>query len=510
MKQQPTQDPEKPRCALDKIGPDDSRYGDLVRRGYNKRFVGKPDYVRLVGSTEQAVYAVQDAVRENLRLVVRSGGHCLEGFVSDPAVRVVIDTSLMTSVYYDADMRAFAVEPGVTVGEMYRKLFLGWGVTIPAGISPDIGIGGHVLGGAFGYLCRQYGLAVDHLYGVEVVVVDETGTAKSVVATREPSDPNRDLWWAHTGGGGGNFGVVTRYWFRSLGVIGTDPNGFLPKAPSLVLRFKADWNWKDINETAFTRLVQNHGNWCERNSEADSPYAKLYSTLFLPRRPFGKIEMTGVLTAGAEAEGLLDAHLAAINEGVDVAYIREVDTISWLSFALYPFPDLVDKGSQGGVFKLKDAFLRKRLTDRQIKVAYNYLTRTDHDVTGGLGMATYGGKINTVAPNATASAQRESILTMSCSVGWMDPQDEARSLAWVRQFYRDIFSNTGGVPVPGEIGNGALINHPDVDLADPKWNTSGVPWHTLYYKTNYPRLQQIKARWDPLNVFHHALSIHAA
>lgn len=50
-------------------------------------------------------------------------------------------------------------------------------------------------------------------------------------------------------------------------------------------------------------------------------------------------------------------------------------------------------------------------------------------------------------------------------------------------------------------------NHPDVDLADPEWNTSGVPLHTLYYKDNYPRLQRIKARWDPSNVFHHALSI---
>jgi aclacinomycin oxidase len=50
-------------------------------------------------------------------------------------------------------------------------------------------------------------------------------------------------------------------------------------------------------------------------------------------------------------------------------------------------------------------------------------------------------------------------------------------------------------------------NHPDVDLADPEWNTSGVPWHTLYYKDNYPRLQRIKARCDPRNVFHHALSI---
>src|SRR2546426_972643 len=91
-------------------------------------------------------------------------------------------------------MGAFAVVSGATLGEVYRKLFLGWGVTIPAGISPNIGVGGHVLGGAFGYLCRQHGLAADHLYGVEVVVVDETGTARSVVATREPSDPNRDLW----------------------------------------------------------------------------------------------------------------------------------------------------------------------------------------------------------------------------------------------------------------------------------------------------------------------------
>ena len=90
-------------------------------------------------------------------------------------------------------------------------------MTIPAGESPDLGVGGHVLGGAFGFLCRQHGLAADHLYGVEVVVVDETGTARSVVATREPSDPNRELWWAHTGGGGGNFGIVTRYWFRSPG-----------------------------------------------------------------------------------------------------------------------------------------------------------------------------------------------------------------------------------------------------------------------------------------------------
>src|SRR5690349_10270081 len=108
-----------PRAASDKVGPDDLRYADLVRRGFNKRFAGKPDYVRLVGSTEQVVDAVQEAVRNQLRVAVRSGGHCLEGFVADPAVRVIIDTSLMTSIYYDPDMGAFAVESGATLGEVY-------------------------------------------------------------------------------------------------------------------------------------------------------------------------------------------------------------------------------------------------------------------------------------------------------------------------------------------------------------------------------------------------------
>jgi hypothetical protein len=61
--------------------------------------------------------------------------------------------------------------------------------------------------------------------------------------------------------------------------------------------------------------------------------------------------------------------------------------------------------------------------------------------------------------------------------------------------------------VPGDAYDGALINHPDTDLADPALNTSGVAWHAIYYQANYPRLQRVKARWDPRNVFHHALSI---
>jgi len=89
---------QRARVLRDRIGPDDPRYAALVGRGFNKRFAGKPDYVRLVQSADDVIDAVQDAVREQRRVVARGGGHCLEGFVDDPDARVIIDTSLMTGV----------------------------------------------------------------------------------------------------------------------------------------------------------------------------------------------------------------------------------------------------------------------------------------------------------------------------------------------------------------------------------------------------------------------------
>jgi aclacinomycin oxidase len=282
----------------------------------------------------------------------------------------------------------------------------------------------------------------------------------------------------------------------------------LPRAPESITTFKAEWSWTDIDQPSFLRVLGNHGTWCERNSDADSPYASLWTLLEVHRKQFGKIIVRGVSTAGPAAERQVDDHLAALAEGVRAAGGRELTRMSWLEFALNPFPELFAAPPGGVSVKVKDALLKKRLTDRQIGVAYDYLTRADHDVMGGmLGLATYGGRINTVAPDATASAQRGSIFDMACTTGWLDPREEAKNLTWVRAFYRDLFAESGGVPVPGEAYGGSFINHPDTDLADPALNTSGVPWHTLYYKTNYPRLQQIKTLWDPRNVFRHALSI---
>jgi FAD/FMN-containing dehydrogenase len=498
-----------------RIGPEDPRYAAVLNKRFNKRFTARPDYVRLAGSTAHVITAVQEAVDEGKRLVVTSGGHCLEGFVSDPEVRVIIDVSPMKGIYFDTERGAIAVEAGATVGETFRALFDSWGTVIPLGEYPGVGIGGHVAGGAFGFLCRQLGLAADYLYGVEIVTVDAAGRAKCIIATREASDPNRDLWWAHTGAGGGNLGIVTRYWFRSASASGTDPATLLPRAPESITTFKVEWSWSDFDERSFERLLTNHGIWTEQHSDADSPDASLWTLLELHRKQVGTMSTRGLSTAGDDAERQVHAYLASVFAGVGVVGAHgqdllrpELTRMSWLDFALNPFPDLFTFPPGGMSMKMRDALIKKRLTGDQIRVAYDYLTRTDHDVMGGmLGLATYGGRVNIVAPDATASAHRHSIVDLACTTGWVDPKEEAQNLAWVRPFYRDLFSATGGVPVPGDAYDGAMINHPDVDLADPAWNRSGVPWHTLYYGANYPRLQRIKAQWDPRNVFRHALSI---
>ena len=497
-----------PPLESDRILPDDPTYRTVVEKRFNKRYRASPDYVRLVGSTQQVIAAVQDAVREGRRLVVTSGGHCLEGFVSDPDVRVIIDVSPMKRISFDPALRAVAVEAGATVGETFRALHDSWGVVVPLGEYPGIGMGGHVVGGAFGFLCRELGLAADYLYAVEVVTVNAEGRADSVVATREPADPNRDLWWAHTGGGGGNFGIVTRYWFRSPDASGDDSAMLLPRAPELLMTFQAEWSWSDVDQSTFLRLLQNHGAWCERNSGADSRNATLFSLLEIHRKQFGRIIVRGLSTAVAGAERQIGEHLEALHEGIGAPGGRVLERMPWLDFALNPMPELFAMPPGGVSVKVKDALLRTRFTDRQIGVAYDYLTRDDHDIMGGvLGLATYGGRVNAVARDATASVQRSAILDTACNTGWLDPGDAEKNLAWVRAFYRELFADTGGVPVPGDAYDGSLINHPDTDHADATQNRSGVPWSSLYYGENYPLLQEIKARWDPRDVFRHALSI---
>nr|CEL14048.1 secreted FAD-binding protein [Kibdelosporangium sp. MJ126-NF4]CTQ88414.1 secreted FAD-binding protein [Kibdelosporangium sp. MJ126-NF4] len=490
-----------------RIKPGDLRYDSLLR-GNNFRFVGRPDEIRVASSTDDVVRAVADSVRAGRRVAVRSGGHCFENFTANPAVRTLLDLSPMDDVGYDPGMRAFAVQPGATLGKVYRRLFTGWGVTIPGGGCPAVGAGGHFAGGGYGPLSRRYGSVVDHLYGVEVVVVDRDGTARAVVATREPNDPHRDLWWAHTGGGGGNFGVVTRYWLRSPGATGA-PSQLLPAAPQQVLECVVAWSWEGMTEQVFTRLLRNFGTWHERNSAPGDRSAGLYGILLLSHRKAGYFTLVVQMDAGLPgADGIVTDFVAAVTEGTGEVkpIVNERRTLPWLHEMTWP-----GTGESGDSvarrYKIKAGYLRRSMTDKQIAAVHRNLTNTTGSAESHMLLIGYGGQVRAVPSEATAVAQRDVVMKAVYSTGWADEADDAANLAWIREFYRDVYADTGGVPVPNEVNDGSYINYPDNDLVDPAWNTSGVPGRILYYKDNYPRLRQAKARWDPRGVFQHALSI---
>jgi hypothetical protein len=487
------------------VRPADSRYESLLR-GNNFRFVARPDEIRVASSTDQVVRAVTEAVRAGRRVGMRSGGHCFENFTADPAIRTLLDLSPMAEVCYDPAMGAFAVQPGATLGHVYQTLFKGWGVTIPAGGCPEVGAGGHFAGGGYGPLSRRYGSVVDHLYAVEVVVVGPDGNARAVVATREPNDPNRELWWAHTGGGGGNFGVVTRYWLRSPGASGGDPARLLPPAPAQVLVSVAGWSWDSMTEQSFTTLLRNFGTWHERNSAPGAPGTGLYAILAPSHRSTGSFQLIVQADAGLpNVNALVGELLATVSAGAEPAFVAQW-TLPWLHGATW-----AGSGQAGDIvtrrFKIKAGYLRRSFTDPQLAAIYRHLTNAEGNSSSGMLMIGYGGQVRAVQPGATAAAQRDVIMKAEYHTVWADESDDARYLSWIRDFYRDVYAATGGVPVPNEVSDGSYINYPDVDLADPAWNTSGVPWQTLYYKENYPRLQRIKARWDPRNIFRHTLAI---
>ncbi|MEX5634485.1 FAD-binding oxidoreductase [Parafrankia sp. FMc2] len=495
------------------IHPQDPRYDDLALRRRNERFTHRPDYFRVVRTTDQAVAAVAHAVRSGQRIGIRSGGHSMENSVGEQPGGVIIDMAAMNGIYYDSSHHAFVVEAGATLGAVFRQLYVNWGVTVPGGWGHTVCVGGHVQGGGYGVQSRRLGSIVDYLDAVEVVTVDGTGTARATRASRDPADPNHDLWWAHTGGGGGNFGVVTRYWLRSPAATGNDPTTVLPRPPASLLTGIMTWSWQEMNRDSFHRLMRNYSAWHERNSAPGSPCAGLAARLTVSCRQEkdgpGDIVVVAISEAGEPgSRDLLKAFFAAVGDGVGGNMIIDGPK-PWLYTMMPPVEDAESqRGAEHDRYKGKSGYLRRGFTADQVDTVYEYLgtphPQLEH---GALWLLSYGGQVNAVSPTATALVQRDSVLKAVYTATWLHAEDDEKNLDWIRRFYRDVYGDSGGVPVPGEVSDGAYINYPDADLADPRWNTSGVPWHHLYYKENYPRLQRVKARWDPADVFHHTLSI---
>jgi len=493
-----------PAASAASVVPGSADYQTLALRGYNRRFVAQPQRFEVPSRAEEVRSAVGAAVDEGLQVAARSGGHCFDGFVDSPQNQVIVDLNRMRGVDWDSEHGAVSVGAGTTLEELYPELER-WGVTVPGGICKAVGVGGHITGGGYGPLSRQHGLIVDHLYGVEVVTVDSEGKARLTSATAD--GPNEDLWWAHTGGGGGNFGMVTRFLLRSPDAAGSEPETALPQSPSSVLTTKVSLPL--ATEDSFVRFMRNYLEFYARHNSPGGPFAGLYAPLSLRPTPFGLGEMLVLYNVdGPGSRARLDEFVDAVTAGVTPA--PEVGPITEQSYADTVANTYYDGTDMPPRVKIKAAYMRQPYSDEQLRICYRHIVSPAFIGESDLQFLPFGGAVNAVAPDATAVPARDSFMKMLIHGAWRLPFDDERNVHVVRQFFGELYADTGGAPVLDERNGGGYINYPDPDMADPAYNTSGVPWSTLFYGNNYPRLRRVKADWDPNNIFRHRMSIEPA
>ena len=463
------------------IFPSDPRYATM-RMGFNRRWVGSPAYIQVVRNARQTLAAVQRAYDAGLRITVRGGGHCYENFSSGNHGGVIIDMSGMQGVHLDPAGRV-CVQGGATLWNVYETLLRDYNLTLPGGSCYSVGAGGHIVGGGYGLLSRLHGLTVDYLVAVDVVCVDRRGRARLVRARKGDPETGR-LLWAHTGGGGGNFGIVTAYYFARL-----------PQPPVQVRLATTTWPWSGLTAQGFATLLHNYGRFMAAHSSPASPFAGLFSLLKLFHQSAGQISM--ITQAAGPAFGLLPSFLAQISHGVPGG-TTTMETLPWLQAT----QTLNGSGpNQRG--KYKSAYMKTAFPGDQIRAIHRALTDAHFaNPQALLQVDSYGGQVNALRPDATAVAQRSSVMKLQYQTYWTSPEDDEVNLRWINRFYASVYAASGGVPASNRVTDGCFVNYPDVDLP--------ASWPALYYKAGYPALQAVKARWDPRNVFNHAQSITPA
>jgi FAD/FMN-containing dehydrogenase len=181
----------------------------VARISWNLLFTHDPAVIVFAQETQDVVNALAWARQNEVRVRVRSGGHCLEGW-STVDDGIVIDVSQLKSATIDTAAGRATVGAGLNQLEAVTALGEA-GVMAPTGTEGSVGLVGATLGGGFGLLTRSFGMASDNLLAAEVVVPSGVDGAEAIVADE---DNNSDLLWALRGAGNGNFGIVTSLTYR--------------------------------------------------------------------------------------------------------------------------------------------------------------------------------------------------------------------------------------------------------------------------------------------------------
>ncbi|MER6449263.1 FAD-binding oxidoreductase [Streptomyces venezuelae] len=418
------------------------------------------------------------ARRSAAPVVPRGGGHSYAGW-STRSAGLVVDTGAMATVSVDGD--GVRVGAGARLGDVHAAL-AGHGRSVPTGLCPSVGIAGLTLGGGLGLASRAYGTTADRLTGARVVTPDGIVREVSADAGRDP-----ELFWALRGGGGGNFGVVTEFRFR------THPVGACAFA---------ELHWPGGDSAAVLRGWQ---RWLAG----------------LPDPFWSQVEFTVEVDAGAGATPAvrvvcldgrheLERQLTRLSDLVGgaprdgwITVRSHEDTVRALSGCLELSPaqcrlpgTTPGRDPQGRLGRDSyaarcDFWAGGGLPDAAIGAVLDAVRRYGTRVPrGGRGVVQFdgvcGGALNRVPAGSTAFVHRDSAFLAQYLVYWPEsaPAAEvARHQGWLDGLWRDLRPWASGR---------AYQNYTDPKLTG---------WREAYYGPNLARLQEVRRVHDPDRLF---------
>jgi FAD/FMN-containing dehydrogenase len=420
----------------------------------------RPQAVVLCASPADVSETIALARRSGLPAVPRSGGHCFAGHSSTEGI--LIDVTPMSTVSVSSGVAKIGA--GARLGDVYDAL-REHDLTMAAGCGPEVGIAGLTLGGGLGILGRKHGLTSDQLLGAEVVLADGR-----VVECDAHHD--EELFWALRGGGGGNFGVVTSFAFKTVPA---------PAATTFHLV------WPHVHAATIVDAWQ---HWS--HAEPDEMAASLLVTASGdPDKP-PVVNVFGAMLGGdSDAADLLGQLVARI--GLHPASSARLHM---------PYRDAkrhlaehgpADEQPEDAHPFSKSEFFRRPLPGEAIAALVEHLS-TDR-VPGQsreLDFTPWSGAYNRVPADATAFVHRSELFLLKQAAvidsGASTSEREA-ARAWLARSWALVHPWGSG---------GVYPNFPDPDLKDPAH---------AYYGTNYDRLARVKERYDPGGFFRFERSV---
>jgi FAD/FMN-containing dehydrogenase len=427
------------------IAPGDPDY-DEARTIFMGGFDVRPAVIARPDDAAGVARVIALARETGLPLAVRSGGHsgAAHGTVEGG---IVLDVRGLRSLDVDAQARTAWAGSGLSAGD-YSRAVGEHGLATGFGDTGSVGLGGITLGGGIGYLTRKHGMTIDSVLGAELVTADG-----DILRVDESSHP--DLFWAIRGGGG-NFGVVTRFKYR-LHPVDRVVGGLLllPATPDVIV---------GIIDIA---------------SAAEEELSLIANVMPAPPMPF----------VPAEHHGKLSVMILLCYAGDEDAGMRAVSPLRGLATPMadmirpmrYPEMFPPDDPSYHPSAAARTMFI-DRVDRRTASTMVDYLSRSDATMRVAQ-LRVLGGAMARVPNDATAFAHRSSPILVNVAAFYNGPSDRQIREAWVAEFSSALHQGDNGAYVSflGDEGERRV--------------------RAAYPGSTWSRLAAIKARYDPTNFF---------